>query len=77
MEFTATYVQLTYTLLVGVFICLGWAFSLKREVAVLSKIVEIHKTTQDSVNVQVEKKFERIEEKLDHIISLLVKNGKN
>jgi hypothetical protein len=76
MEISANYIQITYTIGAGLIFCIAWAFSLKREVAVLTKVVEMNKINQDAVNHQVDKKFERIEEKLDYIIELIVTNGK-
>ena len=73
MEFTSTYVQLTYTLLVGVIVALSWVFSLKREVAVLQKEVCMNKDSQDKINGKNDDKFENIDSKLDKIIELLIK----
>lgn len=76
MEFTASYVQLTYTILVGFVIILAWAFSLKRQVSVLSKEVALNKEHQDKINERNDNKFNSIDLKLDKIIELIIEKLK-
>lgn len=73
MEFTATYVSLTYTLLAGLVIALSFVFSLKREVAVLQKEVAMNKENQDKINIKFDDKLDSIDCKLDKLIDLIMR----
>lgn len=73
MEFTATYVQLTYTLAAGLLIAFAWVYNIKKDLAVLTKEVEMNKENQDKINVKNDLRFETIDTKLDKIIELIMK----
>lgn len=73
MEFNITALSLTYPLLAGFVFCVGFILAIKKDLAVLTKEVEMNKENQDKINAKNDLKFETIDAKLDRIIELIMK----
>ena len=73
MDFTLTALSLTYPLFAGFLFCIGFILGLKRDNAVLTETVRLHKEHQDKINSKNDIEFLSIDNKLSKILEILIK----
>ena len=73
MDFTLTALSLTYPLFAGFLFCIAFILGLKKDNAVLTETVRLHKEYQDKVNSANDLEFSSIDLKLSKILDILIK----